>query len=1037
MKVLKGLHLILPISLLLASAVLTTPALADGGAPPPTNTTSSSSSTRLPTGTSLVVLDGSGHKIPLGSQFAIQLIASGDPVWCPSTLAAPTPGANGCTASSGNLASLVSYLSGHQKAMNGTIWITGGADSSSGTISLSASTFTTMSLYALTLKGGWNGTSGSATIIPASPSTFGQTISISSWQNNVTLSDIQTNNTPSADGLDISTTKNITLLRFQANNNLNVLNLYGATLDNSSGTGSVSITKSVFNSNNIFGGVGLQVISHGAVTLSSVTADGNYGGIYIDNTGAPTAQPVKLLGTNDISGNGGAEGLDIFSHGAITVSNLTANSNAGYGALLDNCNFNGTVCTTPSAQPVSLLGTNTFNSNTAGDGLDISSRGAITVYNVNASLNTAGKGANLDNSNASTTQPVYLYGSNNFDFNSKDGLDVTSRGAITANSLAALSNSNGFGTFLTSYAGSVTLTGSNSFDSNKSGLEVLSAGPIKANNIAAESNSGGDGAYLDNCLSFGTCTGSGSLILTGSNTFSGNGFMGLFAYSNGQINLNNVTAELNANIGAEVDNHTGATTSLPVYLTGSSTFNSNGQDGLDIYSNGAINGNNLTADSNPGYGALLDNCNGTTCTTPSVKPVLLTGVNTFNANTLNGLKISSRGLITASNLTANSNKSTGAQLDNTQGTAGVTLTGTNIFSANTGDGLYLTSKGAILLYSIVADTNTAFGAEVYNYTASLTPSVTLAGTNEFKLNGSEGLAVSSRGIISVRNITASLNSSVGANLNNTASGAGSPQSVILSGVNAFYANGSYGLEVNSDGAIAVNNLTADGNGTSSADDGVDLYNLGATAAPITVGGTNVFDGNLGRGLIALSNGTITIHSVIATENGGNTGVFLSNTGSGTSGVVVSGINVFNENAATGLEINTSGAVSLSNVTANGSKGNGSTGVSVTDNGAGEAVTVSGTNMFLGDALYGLFIQSQGLVSIAKTSADHNGSVGLAVNTTGSIKVDCGSFVENASMGADLNAGGTITLISVFAYGNAGGDIVTSSTPIVYRACTLP
>ena len=56
----------------------------------------------------------------------------------------------------------------------------------------------------------------------------------------------------------------------------------------------------------------------------------------------------------------------------------------------------------------------------------------------------------------------------------------------------------------------------------------------------------GMGAYLNNCLWNGTkCTGSGSITLTGTNTFSYNYGDGLYAYTHGNITLNNVTADNN------------------------------------------------------------------------------------------------------------------------------------------------------------------------------------------------------------------------------------------------------------------------------------------------------------------------------------------------------------------------------------------------------------------------------------------------------------------------------------------------------------
>ncbi len=933
----------------IAGAVLTTPALADGSTPPPGNTSSStrSSTAPLPSGTSLVVLDNTGHKVPLGSQQAIQSIATGDPVWCPSTLAAPTPGANGCTSpgplnSNYNpdaLDSLVGYLAGHQKAVNGTIWITGGADGSTGTISLSASTFNVMSLYALTLKGGWNGTSGSSTIIPASPSTFSQGIEILNWENNISLSDMAISGTSST-GLTISTTHAIALKRVQSNSNLGD----GADLDNSSGSGSVTISNSTFSSNNFFLGWGLSILSNGAVTLTGVQAQNNVIGAAIDNRGA-AAQPVTINGSSVFSSNG-SDGLDVNSFGTISVSSLTASNNAGIGASLDNCNY-VSGCTTPGAKSVILAGRNLFESNTGGAGLQIASRGAISVAGLNADGNH-GTGAALDNSHATTAEPITLtgYGSflNSFDNNYNDGLDVTSNGAIAVNHVYASQNTAGTGVALTNgnpgFTGGVSLTGDNFFISNfMDGLDINSNGSILAYNIYSSQNSLA-GAVLTN-------------------------------------------------------NHAGSTAGVTV--AGSNSIGGNtGGDGLDVFSNGGIKVSNLTSDVNGQIGAKLQNDSGTA-------GVTIGGLNDFEDNQLQGLQVLSKGSISAGNLTVTGNdisgtpSTPGAQLDNSGGTGGVTLSGTNIFDHNEDSGLEITSHGAVLLYNILADVNSGLGAKVDNSTSSLEPSVTLAGTNEFNYNTAGGLEVFSRGVISAHNITASHNSNgFGAELDNLASGTSTPQKVIVSGVNAFLHNNQFGLAVISYGAITASNLTADNNGTTSYATGVTLDNCNfniitlvcdtVTPQPIILSGTSVFNGNNGQGLDIRSKGSISIHSVTADDNGNSgDGVLLKNDYSSASG----------------------------------------------------GVTVSGTNLFDGNANNGLEIASNGSASVYKVTADNNGLNGLLVTAGGKITVECGSFLYNGNDGLNLTAPGTISLISVFAYGNPTVNISTSHTPVTVRTCPLP
>ena len=133
----------------------------------------------------------------------------------------------------------------------------------------------------------------------------------------------------------------------------------------------------------------------------------------------------------------------IESHGIITLKDITASFNAdGYGAYLNNT---GAI----TAKAVTISGTNTFNNNgtnTAGSGLFVASRGAITVNNVIASNNgdgVFGHGAHLDNTIVpGSTGGVTLTGMNIFSDNQSDGLTVASLGAIKASNLYANSNGN-------------------------------------------------------------------------------------------------------------------------------------------------------------------------------------------------------------------------------------------------------------------------------------------------------------------------------------------------------------------------------------------------------------------------------------------------------------------------------------------------------------------------------------------------------------------------------------------------------------------
>ncbi len=147
---------------------------------------------------------------------------------------------------------------------------------------------------------------------------------------------------------------------------------------------------------------GLEIASAGAVTLSNLRATGNgpganNPGVYIDNSGATAAQKVTLTGANAFHDNYGA-GLAVNATGAIAASNLTVSGNAAGGASLDNTGA-------PTAQPVSLTGKNVF-SNNVGDGLYVFSRGAVSLASLTASGNSTGYGVYVNNRDGPDDSPT-------------------------------------------------------------------------------------------------------------------------------------------------------------------------------------------------------------------------------------------------------------------------------------------------------------------------------------------------------------------------------------------------------------------------------------------------------------------------------------------------------------------------------------------------------------------------------------------------------------------------------------------------------
>ena len=185
---------------------------------------------------------------------------------------------------------------------------------------------------------------------------------------------------------------------------------------------------------------GLLVYSHGAIALSNVTARWNgSGGAYLTTQGVASPQKVTLTGFSLFGGNtdeafeeGWGCGLWVEADGQITISNLTASENVGSGAILDDRTlaWSGT-------PGITLTGTNRFLNN-GGDGLFFASVGLVTLSNVTA------------------------------DGNGQDGVDGLTDGAITITTASLTANA-GYGWKLHSPA-VVTLKGVHAFGNGTNNL---------------------------------------------------------------------------------------------------------------------------------------------------------------------------------------------------------------------------------------------------------------------------------------------------------------------------------------------------------------------------------------------------------------------------------------------------------------------------------------------------------------------------------------------------------------------------------------
>jgi hypothetical protein len=659
----------------------------------------------------------------------------------------------------------------------------------------------------------------------------------------------------------------------------------------------------------------------------------------------------------------------------------------------------------------------------------------------------------------------------------------TDTGGITLNRVQVINNFSGLfaagahlDTTLAALHHPAPVTVNDSVFSNNygRGLFIQSDGAVNIRNLTADYNGSaahtGSGAYIDNWWD----NLDQPVTLTGTNEFKYNALNGLEIYSYGVVTLNNITTYHNDNSagagnGVYINNNHGTTPSI-VKVTGTNLFTFNAQNGLWIQSNGNISVNNITSANNADDGALLDSCvrSGLSACPTVGKSVTLTGVNSFNRNSGDGLKVISSGAITISQVTANQNDGDGIQLDNCAYDGGsacwtplaynVTLMSPGTFIRNGNNGLYITTTGAVSLKNITASFNGLDGADIFNNYHLLAPRpVTIGGTNVFNGNYYNGLYIYSYGAITASNLTADDNGLLGsygwgAYLNNQGYDGGLGGSVLitrkpvtLTGVNTFNNNYYNGLEVASVGAISLSNLSASNNGTSSSYDGVYLYNdydwypnfaLTATkfAANVTISGFGFFESNGYDGLGIFSHGSVTAANLTGNYNF-NHGAKIQTYGTlGPQSVTLSGLNTFYDNGfvsgtGNGLYVKNDGKITISNLFASNNRSDGA----FLDN-----YTWEWTNKFLGVTLTGfntfdqnvgadgLYIHSDGSVVLSHINADQNVGTGVYITATKNVTLMCASAFYNGT-GFNMYSGATMTLTGVHAYYNSTNEVLSFTT----------
>ncbi len=471
---------------------------------------------QAPEGTEVVVLDENGEPQALATEETLEVLLQGDPVWCPSTVLAPTPGSNGCTAGATSFATLLTQLGGGGYTGAGTIWVAFNYDGTNDTtaINFDGTAAGVSNLTDLIVQGGWNGVSGSNTI--TTPSTVDDKFSIYDWQGNITLNDLIFAANASGAALNVQTDGDIQLDNVVASGNasgsgadLDTCDYDGAT-GLCAGTGSITVDNSTFDTNAFNG---LVTDSGGDTSLDNVQANGNgQNGAFItgaDNDGTGNVSVQNSTFSNNIN----AAGLDVYSDGNISLNNVVADGNFT-GMLLDTTAGTGTIAVTNTSQASSNTGT----------GLHAISYGDITVSQFTADTNGA-NGAYLV---AGLSGNVTVNNTSSFTGNANYGLFAKSAaGNISVTNVTANGNSEA-GAFLKTFSGGNVTVDTGTFNSNTlSGLVIASSGQVDLNNVTANAN-GSYGAEVYSTYTY-FCSGPNNITVNvDGGTYSNNLFYGLY-----------------------------------------------------------------------------------------------------------------------------------------------------------------------------------------------------------------------------------------------------------------------------------------------------------------------------------------------------------------------------------------------------------------------------------------------------------------------------------------------------------------------------
>lgn len=734
------------------------------------------------------------------------------------------------------------------------------------------------------------------------------------------------------DGISLTNVASTSLTNVVVNSNVNGYGLVGNSL------GPVSISGGTFNLNNL-AGIYLDTVT-GSVSLQGVNANRNgEEGLRATGVSGSVSVDASTFDENTL------EGVDLLNVGNVIFTSVTSSENLT-GARIENAaSFSDTggvyiLNQNHGIHLIDINGSVTLNTTRAddndtnppdgtGDGLraedggdanSLAINGALTIVN-SLFRNTAAGGPQINGINVGPVGGLVTLDNVIASGNTADGVRIAQgNGADVFD--GDFSSNGGVGLFLSNITGTTTIQGSNASDNGSDGIRVFNSGTIFTDTVTADGN-GESGLYLDTVFAWTDLDGNYSanddrgirlvdvatnvtLVRTVAqdNDSDGNGHGdGLLAIDGGDADALAIGGTFTARGVNFSNSNPGGPQQYGIWVEGVGVdfvVESDPLFALDsVIEGNAVHG--IFVDRVVGRDVrltrtlLLENGSSGLLANNVGRHVVLTSVEA-NTNGFAGVRLNSvGGSVTVSNSFFLENADYGLSASDVTGN--VTVTNSSFNDNNSNGGLIGTG---LALFDGPDGDNIAVNGNV---------SISNSNFLDTGIGQQTGVFIERlAGSLSVSNSNAVGNQAVGFEV-----GDGGTTGSFTGG---NYSSNGLGILLNSlpggsfSGNVTLNGVTASNN---TGSHGVFAVNLNGTT---TISGGS-FNGNAADGLRLIGNGAgrnLVLNGTGSASNNGADGLYAENFG---GNVTISGNWTFNNNGDDGIEIRNSGAVSFTNVIANG------------------------------------------------------------------------------------------------------------------------